>query len=252
MVNGKKGNRTKIKPEDRASELITHFEEYVKRFNDNGYRRGPDLYFYSRVISFQRKYNFDVVNLLNSKDGDKFVEYVYATLVAWDMNSRRAKMKYFNSFREGLLGGKTLTEHRRDLLKELSRLRLEKLEDDQIEEVVAKVTELYDNINIMASDSNFVSNSKVLHFLLPNLVMPMDRQNTIHFFYGEWSRSVSRSRFKEIFRNSARIAREKRRDINSVIKTKDDMPGDGTPSWHQTVPKVIDNAIIGALTSKED
>jgi hypothetical protein len=49
---------------------------------------------------------------------------------------------------------------------------------------------VYSNLKLMNSDSRIVSNSKALHFLLPDLVMPMDtlecfkiKENKKNFLY---------------------------------------------------------------------
>ncbi len=66
---------------------------------NNIYRRGPSLHFYHRVRELRRQYPH-VASFLAS---DMCVEILYATLVSWDMDSRRAKMKDFCDFKSNLL-----------------------------------------------------------------------------------------------------------------------------------------------------
>ena len=82
----------------------------------------------------------------------------------------------------------------------------------------------------MNSKGRLVSNSKIMHFILPHLVMPMDRKNTLMFFYN--NTGESKNKFLEIFESSWYIAKR----MNLSYYLDDD--------WNRTIPKIIDNAII--------
>ena len=77
---------------------------------------------------------------------------------------------------------------------------------------------------------------KVMHFILPDLIMPIDRQNTLTFFYGHTGELENY--FIRIFGYSYEIAQ--RIDLRPFL---DD-------TWNQSVPKVIDNAIISKMSPK--
>ena len=63
------------------------------------YRTGPDLYFYKRVIHLRGR----SINIESFLQENYHIEILYATLVSWDMNSRAAKMKYFDEFKSNIL-----------------------------------------------------------------------------------------------------------------------------------------------------
>jgi hypothetical protein len=65
---------------------------------DLKYRNGPSLYFYEKVITIRKSEK----SILEYLKNDLNIEYIYATLVAWDMDGRGAKMKYFKEFKESL------------------------------------------------------------------------------------------------------------------------------------------------------
>ena len=203
--------------------IVKNYQVLIKNFNEWGYRRGPDLYFYKKLMSIVKNANLE--RIIGTKD---FLEIAYATLVSWDMNCRRAKMKYFEEFYENIINNK-------QFFIELSSYRLEKLSKEEINEIAEKLSEIYDNLNIMHSGGKLVANSKIMHFLLPRLVMPMDRGNTLKFFYND--SSESKRRFLEIFRCSWYIANH----IDLKRYLDDD--------WNQAIPKIIDNIILEA--SKE-
>jgi len=88
----------------------------------------------------------------------------------------------------------------------------------------------------MKTSGRLVSNSKVMHFVLPDLVMPMDRENTLRFFFGNTGESPSR--FLDIMDCSYHVARKI--DLRRFLDKK----------WNQSITKVVDNAIISAMNSK--
>ena len=66
--------------------------------------------------------------------------------------------------------------------------------------------------------------------------MPMDRQNTLRFFFG--NTNESESYFLKIFGYSYEIA--KKIDLRQFLDK----------TWNLSVPKVIDNAIISKMSPK--
>jgi len=206
----------------KADFLIKEIPNLIEGFNKWGYRQGPELYFYKRVLSEVRKNKLE--NLLKN---EKFVELLYATLVSWDMNSRGAKMKYFDDFFRNIL------DNIENFL-ELSKFKLHLISDDELEEAKSKLKKLYSNLVLMKSNGRLVSNSKTMHFILPDLVMPMDKANTLKFFYGNTDESIKK--FLEIFECFWYIS--KNIDLSKYLDN----------GWNQTIPKVIDNAIIYKMT----
>lgn len=197
--------------------LVNNIPNLIRSFNDWGYRQGPSLYFYKKIMA-EIKEN-KLRSLLENK---KFIELIYATLVSWDMNSRGAKIKYFDDFFENIRGNK------RKFLQ-LSNLKLYEISD--IEKVKSNIEDLYSKLNFMISNARLVANSKLMHFILPDLVMPMDRTNTLMFFYG--NTNESKNKFLRIFECSWHVAKDT--DLSKYLDSE----------WNQTIPKIIDNAIMG-------
>jgi len=191
------------------------------------YRKGPDLYFYKRIF-FLRKKTSDICSFLKSKYNR---EILYATLVSWDMNSRGAKMKSFEEFSSNLFSCSNEFERIEDI---------EKSHNFDFEILRPQLIDTYEKLNVMRTQAQLVSNSKLLHFLFPDFLLPMDRKNTRVYFYGYTNESINK--YLEIIELSFDMM-NKIPDLNNYI-------GDG---WNTSVPKLIDNAIIlkvGTSTSK--
>lgn len=195
--------------------LINNIPQLVANFS---YRSGPDLYFYQRVIKTREKSPFKSLFTDNY-----YFELLYATLVSWDMNSRGAKMMYFDDFKQNIIGNQGLFE-------ELENFKLSQLSKQQFLEVQKIVGNLYEGLHVMKTGGRLVSNSKIMHFLLPELMMPMDRRNTLVFFFG--NTTESKDKFLQIFEASWLIS--KQLYMGNFFDTE----------WNRFVPKIIDNAII--------
>lgn len=87
------------KMEDKINLLIKEipdiFGEKYKDSRNKALRRGPDLYFYKKTLSLFEDGKNKVEDLFRN---EKFIESIYATLAAWGMNARGAKMIYFDDF----------------------------------------------------------------------------------------------------------------------------------------------------------
>ncbi len=209
--------------DSRTKELITNMPELLKNFK---YRKGPDLYFYRKTMELRRK---KPLNELFDDVSDRYLELIYATLVSWDMNSRGAKMKYFDDFKLDVINNKKSFLY-------LSPYSLDLISDAKFLEVKRICGTLSDNLHIMRSSGRLVSNSKLMHFILPDLLMPMDRQNTLNFFFG--NTGESKRRFLTILERSHQIA--KNIDLQQFLNEE----------WNLSKPKVIDNGIISYMSPK--
>lgn len=95
----------------------------------------------------------------------------------------------------------------------------------------------------MNSDARLVSNAKTLHFLLPYLVTPMDNRSTKSYFSVRKDSKIYKGEkcknpepFLKIFKYSWEISKR----IAKTIQEHDLMDNE----WNQTIPKIIDNAVI--------
>lgn len=204
-----------LKLENKKRYLVKNIPRLIRHFD---YRKGPTLYFYKRVISVNG--NKSLSQLFGN---NYFMELIYATLTSWDMNTRSAKMKDFEDFRDSILSNKKC------FLK-LESLKLDKLTQKDFVCIRKILSKLYDGLNLMETKSKLVSNSKVMHFFLPHLIMPMDRKNTLEFFFGNITES--KNKFLDIFECSYNICKEI--ELHRFLDNK----------WNASLPKIIDNAII--------
>ncbi|MEI8349872.1 MAG: hypothetical protein WCI77_06940 [Candidatus Omnitrophota bacterium] len=203
------------KKSEEIKDTILH---KIKDFN-RVYRSGPDVYFYKRVLSLNKQ----AEKLSDFINDDYNLEIIYATLVAWDMNSRGARMKYFDDFKENIL---YLTSQFQKLWKK----NLGEVVD--FEAILNVVSDVYDKLHIMKTNGKLVSNSKLLHFLFPHLLMPMDRSNTLMYFYRHTNES--KEKYFDLIRWSYDMTKKR-----GIIWSRhlDD-------HWNSTIPKILDNAII--------
>jgi hypothetical protein len=205
-----------INREIKIEKIIQTIDSKISDIN-RFYRQGPDLYFYKRIFALRQSGSIE--QLLSI---DNNIEILYATLVSWDMNSRGAKMLYYDEFK-------------RCLIENIDNFNvLEKIEGNggiDKSSLIAQLGELYDNLNLMKTGGRLVSNSKVLHFLFPNLLLPMDRSNTLKYFYN--NTQESKSKYLEIMDVCLEIMQH---PVNWA-KHLDN-------NWNTTIPKLIDNAII--------
>jgi len=201
-------------------------EEIRQRINNEILGKGPDLYFYKKVVTQTKQASPVKIRRLLKKQ--EFIELLYATLASWGMHSRGAKMKSFEEFFLDI-------RRNRDRFVKLSIYGLEYLQ----ETIENQLLELFDNLNVMVSKEKIVANSKLMHFVLPNLVMPIDREHTLKFFkeYRK-SKECDGLHWRTFLRIHECV-------VHQVIKGREDRLKKLLDNeWNQTIPKVIDNLII--------
>lgn len=183
------------------------------------YRRGPSQHFYHRAIELRQRFP-DVLTFL---ENDTCVEILYATLVAWDMNSRGAKMKDFCDFKSNLQKNRVAFE-----ACEAASFTFSWENRTQMLDLLCT---LYDGLALMETDGRLVSNSKCLHFIFPHFCLPMDGRNTLNKLYG--STHAPKTRFKEILDFSYDILQQ----LENPKQYLDNQ-------WNRFETKLVDNAII--------
>ena len=201
----------------KIKQIVTTIKNNISEINER-YRTGPSLYFYKR-LSYLRNNSGSIESFLGN---NYHIEILYATLVAWGMNSRRAKMKYFDEFKDNILSCL-------DQFKQLENFETNCSTDSR--RLLFYLRNTYETLGLMETRGKLVSNSKLLHFLLPNMFMPMDRKNTLSYFYGNIGES--KNKYIEIIELSYEI-----------MRMPENWEGYLDDRWNTTVPKMIDNAII--------
>lgn len=208
------------------------FFECLKICN-NKYRSGHDLNYYRKIMELHRKFN----NCLDSLwQKEEFYCLIMETLKKWNMNQRGARLTTIDKFKD------SIRKNAEDLIK-LSKLKLTRLNQALLNEIKPKLREIFSNLNVMETNSKIVGVSKTLHFLLPDLVMPIDRKFTLNFFQINLPSNPQREKeiFIDILQTFYDIAK-------SLALTENDVDGE---KWNTSIPKLIDNAIIGYKLKNE-
>lgn len=191
----------------------------------NDYRPfDPGQYLYNHLLN-KRK----VLDIYS----DEYLELVYTTLIAWNMNSRGAKLAEIDDFKDTI-------RKRKEGINSLKGYRIEKLDKQKIEEILEVLQNLFDRLNLVKTESPLVTFSKTLHFLLPELIVPIDRKYTMTFFYNSQipKREKQFKVFSELFEKFWEISQ--RHNLNNYLNN----------TWNRTIPKIIDNMIIGYRLKK--
>lgn len=190
------------------------------------------LYFHKRVIGMVRE-SGDYGKLLNDK---LFLEFVYATLSTWGMDRMDggARLVKFENFQDSVL--KNIS-----LLKELSAYKMNEVDEGEIQKIKGELSILFDSLAVMEG-KKLVGVSKALHHLLPDLVPPIDGRYTLNFFYGStnYTEKNQKDKFFAIFEKFCSISRKVRLTDNDLTQR----------DWDTSIPKLIDNAIIGFISSE--
>lgn len=218
---------------DKISGSRKDFFKYVDICNKNFRQLTPSIYLYQKIFEKQSKVNYQIEKLISDRE---FLELIYVTLVSWNMNMRGAKMVDMDTFIESIQG-------RRKNISQLNDKELHLLSENEFERVLKLAKPLFMGLKVMKSKSKIVGVSKTLHFLLPRLFPPMDRKYTMNFFYGHNNYFNDGNResdsFSILLREFYKIIKKldlNSKDVNNVL-------------WNTSVPKLVDNAIIGYISS---
>jgi len=195
---------------------------------------GPSSYFYLKTMDKIKENKENYENLL--KD-EKFFEYLYATLACWGMHrmDKNTRMANFKEFKESILTNK----------EKIIELSDKKLIKDNLESLKKKIIDIFNNLKIMSREKapKFVANSKVMHFLLPDLIPPMDKGHIVYFFYGKLNSKGKK--YIPTIKEEEKIFWEILIKFQNIAKTLNLKESDLINNWDTSIPKLIDNAIIG-------
>ena len=145
---------------------------------------GPSVYFHQKALEYQKS---DFL-------GERHIESIYATLVAWGMHrmgKTMTKMPDFERFRKSILDNKSK-------LEQLDNYDIRSISKDDLDKLLPELTNVCFALNGSRSKSKLVSSTKILSHILPDLVCPMDRNYTLEFF-GVNLTNKSEDKEKEVF-----------------------------------------------------
>ncbi len=178
----------------------------------------PGSYLYNKIC------NYDI----SSKFSTDFIELLYVTLAAWNMNSRGAKLQEYCKFEKSIIDNK-------DNIYSIADLNIKEISE---ETSMNQIEELFYSLDLVANTKPaLVTFTKTMHFLLPELVVPIDRTYTLMYFYENVNIPKEKEKqfamIKEIQCEFSKFANKI--SMDKYIDKK----------WNRTAAKVMDNMIIG-------
>ena len=183
----------------------------------------------------------------NNFGDDELIEQVYKMLAAFGMDNQQAKLSDLPDFKQ-LIQGHTKT------IQLFAHLKLEvvKETDESFKETMSS---LFCNLaGLTQTKLSLVTFAKAMHFLLPNLFMPIDHKYTLQFFYTdppykkkEYVRyymidtlDKQKQCFLQVFEQFRQFAQKNHALLTAQV--------DKTSRWNRNIPKVIDNIIIAHVS----
>ncbi len=234
--------KMKFKPL-KFDKLISDKEVFEKTLvkTRNEYRPfDPGQYLYNLLLEKRKK--IDTFS-------DEYLELVYTTLIAWNMNGRGAKLNDFDKFKESIKKNK-------DKINSLKEYKIENLSEKEIDKFKEITKELFDSLDLVGKSwtgnkikSKLVTFSKTLHFLLPNIYVPIDRRYTLDFFYSN-KMVPTDSNIKKNNEKQIKVFNELFDKFHELATTYN-LKGYVDNKWNANIPKIIDNSIIGYGKLKE-
>lgn len=222
----------------RIENLCEDFPSYVN-WTLQSYRLDtPARHFHARTIKRLRSHG----NLASLLEDEIFFDYLYATLVSWNMDSRGAKLCGFNEFMNTIC-------HSRTTIEKLTTYSLRSLSQDDafstgaFEEAIKLMNGLLFTVRVSGTESWLVANTKALHHILPDLIPPIDRNHTLKFFFDNTlvkRGTKSNYQFFQVFSHYLDIYDCVSAQIESMVDIN---------TFNSSSTKIIDNAIIGYVRS---
>jgi hypothetical protein len=207
-----------------------NFEKFLAMFNMYYSSRGKDReHAYETLI---KKYT-DTSDYLSLFEDTEYISLAYNALLEFGIDERHTRLISYPEFESSILNEKSR-------FSALNSYRLEQLDKKLLGNILSELLALFQKLKVVASSSSVVGTSRILHFLLPNLVMPLDEGRVLRFYYGlppdvPLSFNEQFDKFKEVFENYRGLAQH----LNLSLSNWD---GNW---WNMSVPKRIDNAIAG-------
>lgn len=218
----------------RINNLCDNFSSYNKSAIEAYRLDSPARHFHIKTIN-RLKCHKDFESVF----GDEvFFDYLYATLVAWNMDSQGAKLCGFEQFI------KTICNNHQQIA-ELNKHSLRSLIDEDainsgaFAHAIERINTVLSSLRISETESWLVANTKVLHHLLPGLIPPVDRKYTLKFFFDSTAvkkRDKSNNQFFEVLEQYLYIYELVSDEVENMVDES---------SFNSSSTKVIDNAIIG-------
>jgi hypothetical protein len=212
---------------ESCSEPVNSYEifpDYVVAYDERVPFSGDQLSAHRQTIALRR----DAPDVRAAVENPRFVSSLHRTLKKWGIGARGSKLVSLDEFGEALTTAVPVLE----LLEPLRIDGPELPSDlaDQLWQVIA-------SLGVVDNDAKLVAGTKTLHHLLPDLVVPIDREWTGKFFQlhnPEWQSGNQRPTFRRVYPYYVAIAQ--------TVQPEQYVTGQG---WRTSRTKILDNAIIG-------
>ena len=210
-------------------DILLNASKYHDAYYKSETFSGPSLYFHRQSIAF-----------IQSPDWEHYLEYIFATLSAWGMHRMGkggSKMNDFDTFNKSVTSLKNEILEARDF--SYTDLNVNKWEI---------IEQIFCNIDVMASETSLVGNSKVMAHLLPNLIPPIDRRYTLKYLYN--NTNIKNDLTKEWHRMECILTEffyPLACDVNLKKKMATWNSNQNEYPWDTSHLKIIDNLLIGSF-----
>ncbi len=195
--------------EVKIKELENNFSELCKKFKSKNPFSGPSIYFYKKILEFHEHGIFS----LSEEDKERFCEYCYACLTAWGMHRmgkptgrKGTKLREFEAFKKQV----------KKAMEKLRALKKYKTWDEITKDNFELLLSIFNKLDINEAESKLIVNSKLLHFILPALVPPIDGTYTKKFL-GEYTNKKDEEVFGDYIEEFVRLAKNKKEEIEKLM-----------------------------------
>ena len=217
--------------EKRVQRLIANFEHYVNYYDGHVPFGRPDQ-LNSHLATIQRRLDLKTAAAAAADSG--FRESLYRTLQSWGIGQRGSRLLSRAEFDRAIASAAPT----------VAKLDGVAINDSSLDAdaIAAQLWAVLAAMSIVDNKAPLVPCTKALHHLLPELVVPMDREYTRTFFgwhapefQGQGRPGGQRSVFTKIFSELVRIARA----------TSPESYVSAERPWRTSRTKVLDNALVG-------
>jgi len=217
---------------ERASEfpfvnrLVMDFPFFLKYYVDHcPFTKFGQLEYHLETIQRRRELGSAKAAL---KD-NAYLKSLYKTIKAWGIGLRGSKLRPFDDFVSAL-------NTRAMEISELDGLKLGQggLEEESL---VSGIWRLIETTQIVENKAKLVPCSKTLHHILPDLIVPIDREYT-QLFFGWQNPEFQYAQagcFDKAFRAFVHISNMV--NLGQYVGT----------GWNTSLTKVIDNSLVGSI-----
>ena len=212
--------------QDRTNLLIAAFPQFLQFYLRNPpFQKEGQLECHALIIKLRRAAG----SIAGALRDSRFLTSLYDTPQAWGIGARGSKLVPFRRFSDALLAAEESIAALEGLTLDQAGLRLP--------QVTAGIWDLVEHLSIVENKAKLVAGTKTLHHLLPELVVPIDRQYTQAFFgwHGPEFQYEQHAFLELALKTFAQVARK---------ASPQQYVGHG---WNTSRTKVIDNAIVGTI-----